>query len=43
MSLLAIPIVFVFLISGTALDISSDHLLLIMAIIVAGGLAGGKD
>lgn len=41
--LLAIPIVFIFMIGGMGLNVSPDFLLLTMAIIFAGGLAGCKD
>jgi hypothetical protein len=40
---LAIPISMLFLICGMKLNISPDHLLIGLAIIFAGGLAGCKD
>ena len=41
--MLAIPISIVFLIGGIKLNISPDHLLIVLAIIFAGGLAGLKE
>ena len=41
--LLSIPIVMLFLIGGTKLNVSPDCLLVVLAIIFAGGLAGCKD
>jgi hypothetical protein len=40
---LAIPISAIFLIGGMKLNISPDYLLIVLAIIYAGGLAGCKD
>jgi hypothetical protein len=40
---LAIPISMIFLIGGMKLNISPDHLVIVLAIIFAGGLAGCKD
>ena len=40
---LAIPISMIFLIGGMKLNISPDHLLIVLAIIFGGGLAGCKD
>lgn len=41
--ILAIPIAMLFLLGGMKLNISPDSLVIIMAIIFAGGLAGYKD
>ena len=41
--ILSIPVAFVILTCGIKLNLSSDQLLLITAIIFAGGLAGCKD
>lgn len=40
---LAIPISMIFLIGGMELNISPDYLVLVLAIVFAGGLAGFKD
>lgn len=40
---LAIPISMIFLIGGMELNISPDYLVLVLAIIFAGGLAGCRD
>ena len=40
---LSIPIAMLFIIGGMKLNVSVDHLLFLMAIIMAGGLAGCKD
>ena len=42
-SILSIPIMMIFMIGGMKLNVSPDMLLLTMAIVVAGGLAGLKD
>ena len=41
--ILSIPIAMLFMVGGMKLNISLDHLLFLMAIIVAGGLAGCND
>jgi hypothetical protein len=40
---LAIPIAYMFMIGGTKLNVPPEHLIIVMAIIFAGGLAGCKD
>lgn len=41
--ILSIPIAMLFIIGGVKLNVSPDHLLFLMAIIFAGGLAGYRD
>jgi hypothetical protein len=41
--ILAIPVSMIFMYGGLKLNIPSSHLLIVMAIIVAGGLAGCND
>lgn len=41
--ILSIPIAMLFMIGGLKLNIPTSHLLIVMAIIVAGGLAGCND
>lgn len=41
--ILSIPIAMLFVIGGMKLNVSNDHMLIVMAIIFAGGLAGCKD
>ena len=41
--ILSIPIAMLFVIGGMKLNVSLDHLLFLMAIIFAGGLAGCND
>ena len=42
-SILSMPMMMIFMIGGMKLNVSPDMLLLAMAIIAAGGLAGLKD
>ena len=41
--ILAIPIAAMFMIGGMKLNVPPEHLIIIMAIVFAGGLAGYKD